>query len=79
MIDLDFITGIPAEAVSQWRDSRRWDRDIYQIVPDGNHQSLIVDPDYVMWTRLGLITDALLFVIATAVVFLALALVGSLL
>lgn len=65
---------IPVEAADQWRQAHRWNREKgdYVIVPDGNHQSLIWidDPDYVMWKRLGWITDALLLVIALTAIFL---------
>lgn len=66
------VRGIPSEVARQWRDAHRWDRakGSYDVVPDGNHQSLVYtpDPDYLMWRKLGRVTDALLVLIAPSIV-----------
>jgi hypothetical protein len=74
------VKGIPGEMVQWWHDCHRWDRPIesLEVVPDGNHQSVIAipDPDYVMWKRLGYVADAWLILLALAIVFLVAAGVG---
>lgn len=74
------VKGIPSVAAEQWRDSRRWDRPkgTYEMVPDGNHWSLIFvpDPDHLLWKKLGPATDAILAILALAIVILTVTAVG---
>lgn len=69
------VVEIPAEVGQWWHDAYRWDRPRgeYQIVPDGNHQSLIFvpDPEYRAWVWLGRASDALLILLVLAIIALA--------
>ena len=78
--DLAWATkGIPGEAVKWWHDCHRWDRPTHYLVerktvlPSGGVGVTVYeveDPDHRLWVQLGYATDALLLVIALAIVFL---------
>lgn len=72
---IDVVRGIPAEMVQWWKDGHRWDRDKYDYEYEYDSygqpitQIRYESDDYVLWRRLGVLSDALLLVIVLLIVF----------